>query len=813
MGSFRSDNAAKQTEFRLAALANGYTPIPNHDKRCFVKSWSTMPVDEHEIAAWSRKLSYQATGIRVQDGLCAIDIDIDDEAIVTRIWDRATEAHPQLREALVRFGNGAKELWLCRTDEEFSVIFSTSHVRPGEDPEEDDVPSHRLEAFGGGHPRQIGSYGAHTMKDDGSGFAVEYTWAEDESPADVALSALPVLSKSNVLHLASIAQEEMEAKDWPRVRRSRSGESDTTVSYDLTNDMVFDCLDGVTRKLSDLTGYAESDRNARCSAAWMGDPKLKNRTRCLVGIDHDGVVSVLETASWTRHLPADQIDREKNIVDRAEDLRAKMEEAGIEFDFDTYHDAPASFQDKVFELIDDWAWCGSHTTPCLPIGRAEELGMNMNNLRMTYIRHSYEREGPRGGVQKISPVDAWVQHVGRQDVDGYRYMPHRGPGVYTTTDDIRAINSYRAPMHVTVDGPEASSYVSLWLEFMEHLLPIPAEREWFLDWLAHKAQNPTVPGVAVLMVAKSFGVGRGTLFEIVGGIFGDHNVKSVTANSLLGNGSQSQYTDWLANTLFVTTDEVLPDGDDGASMAWRRKKAYEHLKERVDPKPRRADIIRKTLPNYNDWIYASFLLATNHENALPIPKDDRRFVILTNSEVPLRKRADLYRRLNVERNPEMNPRFASALSDWLMDRDVSAFDAHDPPLFDGKARMLEANVTELEGIVEDVLETMPHEWAALDAILYRVENELTRKELKDAYPNWRKTATDKVKNLWHFAGRQYVDKDRKTRAQIMLRDAVFENQFKELKPEERADQYADMRKLESRPSAKIKALRAGLSEV
>ena len=161
----------------------------------------------------------------------------------------------------------------------------------------------------------------------------------------------------------------------------------------------------------------------------------------------------------------------------------------------------------------------------------------------------------------------------------------------------------------------------------------------------------------------------------------------------------------------------------------------------------------------------------------------------------------------------MNPRFASALSDWLMDRDVSAFDAHDPPLFDGKARMLEANVTELEGIVEDVLETMPHEWAALDAILYRVENELTRKELKDAYPNWRKTATDKVKNLWHFAGRQYVDKDRKTRAQIMLRDAVFENQFKELKPEERADQYADMRKLESRPSAKIKALRAGLSEV
>lgn len=811
--SFRKDNAAVQTLFRTAARENGYSPLPNHDKKCFVKGWDKLQATPDNIEKWSSQLVYQATGLRVENGMCAIDIDVDDPELVERIWDRAAGQYPQLREALIRHGKGAKEMWVCRTDEQFSVIYSTSHVRPTEDPEEVGITAHRLEAFGGGHVRQIGASGAHTMKNNGSGFEVEYVWDDGESPAEVRLDALPLLPKSAILMLAEIASEELAAAKWPRITRSKSGESDLSSIYDLTPEMRFNCLDGETRSLDQLSDYAMQD-NARCSGSWSGDASMINRTRCLISVDYTGVVCVLETANWERHLPASEGDRDKPLTDKMDELRAKMEDVGFEFDFDKYEDAPASFQDVTFKLLEDWAWCGSRSIPCLPIGRQEEMGQSFTNLKMSFLRHSYEQEGPRGGVTKVSPVDAWAVHNQRQDVDGYQFMPQHPQGIFTQ-NGMRAINSYRAPQHpiVAPDCAERAEHVQLWEDFMLHLLPADDEREWFCDWLAHKKQNLRVPAVGVIMYAAPFGVGRGTLFEFIGAIFGDEYVKSVTGDTLMGMSSQSQYTDWMANALFVTTDEVLPDGEEGTSMAWRRKKAYEKLKERIDPKPRRMEIIRKTLPNYQDWVYASFLLATNHNNAIPIPVGDRRLVVLTNRPLPLTQDPELKRRIDKQRNPDINLRFISCIADWLQARDVSHFDAHVAPDFEGKSQMQDANVSEIEGFFDDVLEAVPLDWCTLDVLLDRVENSLMRQGLKDSYPMWRRQATDHVKTRWSFLGRMYVDEARVSKRTVLARNPAGEEHFRGLDKGERATCYADMRKLDNVASAKLRALRAGLKVV
>lgn len=811
--SFRHTNAKAQTSFRLAALANGYTPLPNHDKKCFVKGWNTMKPTPEMIESWSTKLVYQATGLRVENGMCAIDIDIDDATLVDRIWERAAGQFPQLREALIRYGSGAKEMWVCRTDEPFSVIFSTSNVKPGQDPEDVDVPAYRLEAFGGGHPRQIGSFGAHTMKSDGSGFAVEYVWADGESPAEVRLDVLPLLPKSAVLTIAQIASEELAASDWPRVKRSRSGESALSSEYDLLPEMRFACLDGQTRSLDQLASYATTDKNARCSASWTGDATMVNRTRCLVSVDHEGTVSVLETANWTRHLPADKAGADRTLAERTADLREKMEEVGFEFDFDTYHDAPASFQDVVFKLLEDWAWCGPRSSPCLPVYRGEELGMSLQNLRLTHLQYAYEREGPRGGIQKINPVDAWIGHSQRQDVDSYAFMPQHPQGIYAT-DTGRAINSYVAPVHEIVpDGEEHDEHIELWEDFLVHLLPRDDERAWFSDWLAHKKQNLTVPGVGIIMYAAPFGVGRGSLFEFIEGVFGERYVNNVTGDVLMGANAQSQYTDWMANALFVTTDEVLPDGEEGTSMAWRRKKAYEKLKERIDPKPRRMNIVRKTLPNYQDWVYTSFLLATNHNNAIPIPAGDRRLVVLTNGVVPLEQNQPLMKRINRQRNPNMNPRFIGSVARWLDERDVTRFNAHVAPNFAGKAQMQDANVTEIEGFIDDVLEAIPFDWATLDTILARVESAMIRMDLKDDYPHWRKAATDRVKSVWEFHKRTYMDVARTAKRTVLVRGPQGKEKFDALDFDERAARYAELKSIDNVASDRLRAIRAGLKVV
>lgn len=812
--SFRHDNAIAQTKFRLAALENGYTPLPNHHKHCYLKGWGKVKPTPEMIEGWQRKLAYQATGLRVENGLCAMDIDIDDAELVERLWNRANSRYPQLREALVRFGSGAKEAWFCRVDETFSVIHSTGHVKPGVDPEAEGAPMYRFEAFGGDHVRQMGAFGAHTMRADNQGFLVEYTWMDDESPADVRLDALPLVPKAAVLAIAEMASEELAAADWPRLTRTKTGESALAAVYDLEDGMRFDCLDGHTRSLAELKDYAATAKDARCSASWMGDAKYVNRTRCLVSLDHDGHVSVLETANWTRHLPVGLADAARPLSEKMTDLKERMQEQGYDFDHDAYPDAPISFQDRVLHLLDNWAWCGARTNPCLPIFRPERMAMTVGNFRLTEITYAYEQEGPKGGVKKISPVEAWLNHAGRRDVDGYQFLPGLPPGVHASpSDGTLHINSYKAPKHVPVSPEEYEGHAALWEDFLKHLLPRSDEREWFMDWLAYKKQNPAIPGVGVIMYAGEFGVGRGSLFEIIGGVFGDEYVNSIGADTLMGASTQSQYTDWMTNALFVTTDEVLPEGDDGTSMTWRRKKAYEKLKERIDPKPRRAEIVRKGLPNYQDWVCATFLLATNHDNAVPIPKGDRRLTVLTNSTIPLAMRTELMSRLNAIRNPSLDRTFASSVAKWLDARDVSAFNMQVAPEFDGKRAMQEANVTELEGVVDDIMLNLPYDWVTLDAALDRVNAALIRQDIRDDFPAWRKTATDRIKSAWVGCGRHRVEASNDNKRLVLARSRDAEKAMRALRPEERHEQYRVMCKLDAEPSAKLRALRAGLREV
>lgn len=798
MSSFRKESVIRQTEFRLAALANGYTPLPNNNKAIYYENWGEVEVTPGLIQQWAKGLAYQATGLRVENGLCGIDVDIDDEVIVAELWEFTVANFPQMREALIRTGSGAKEAWFCRTDEPFSVITSTRHVKPGCDPEGEEVNAYQFECFGGGHKRQMGGFGAHTMLPDNSGFKVEYTWIDDESPADVRLDDLPMLPKSAVLEIAEHAGKLLRKYEWPRVTHAKSGEVSCEVIYDLTEDMLFHCIDGQTRRLSQLADYALADSNARCSASWTGDRTMLNRTRCLIHLDRKGVPSILETSSYERHMPAAEKDRNLPAAEKSNLLADKMREAGYTFDHEAFEGAPSSFVDVTLKLLGEWAWCGSRSVPCLPIYREEELGQSLTNLRLSHLRHAYEEEGPRGGVKSINPVDAWVKHSQREDVDGYRYMPAHPVGLHTVAGG-RYINSYRAPHHVLVEQEdERKAYIALWMAFITHLIPDAAERKWFLDSVAHKRQNPEVPGVAVIMVAKRFGVGRGTLFGILGAVFGNQNVKNVSAGLLMGTDQQGQYTDWLARTLYVFTDEVLPEGDDGAAMAWRRKKAYEKLKERVDPAAREVLIVRKTLPNYHDMVHATFILATQHENAVPLPEGDRRFTVITNNMETLAENVSLEHEINAVRREGLfgyDEKFIGAIDAWLARRDVSRFNAQVAPMFEGKIRMQDSNNSEIDDIVGDVLDTMPYDWCTVEAVLERVEKTLISKGIKDEYPKWRNAARDLVTARWHRLGRFYIDAAFTKKVTVMVATSKAEAAFKALSPADREAQAAEMAKL------------------
>src|SRR6185295_16366436 len=97
--------------------------------------------------------------------------------------------------------------------------------------------------------------------------------------------------------------------------------------------------------------------------------------------------------------------------------------------------------------------------------------------------------GPEGGDKGWDNATArWEADPERLNVGGVRMRPDQPFPVYEEDGEFFK-NTYRRPQHVGVGD------IQPWLDFMKHLLPDDVEREWFLDWLAHKQRYPDTPGV------------------------------------------------------------------------------------------------------------------------------------------------------------------------------------------------------------------------------------------------------------------------------------------------------------------------------
>lgn len=652
---------------RLQLLDNGYTPIRNRDKRTFMKGWPHAVIDEGEIRRWTRRFSRdKGTGIRVEDGLAVIDFDIDDKAMMARIVNAVLDALPQLEDPnvplLVRGGKGAKEAWFCRTAELFSRIHSRAWIRPGEDV---DAGAHRVEIFGGASPRQFGSFGPHTVDADGA-VTVTYRWA-DRSPADTRKSELPELTKAQFFLIADIVERELAAAGWTPVAKSTKGENDVQRVYDLTDEMQFDVDTGDRLSLQQLrelaAAYDGRGDTLRCSAGWLEGPSAKRTDRCLVSVDRAGGVAILETASGVSHREASLAPR-----DRSEELN-RITEKLKELDEKTRNKLSSgdSASTVAAKLRATHAFCPHQRDNVVPIWASSITdGITLANFRSDMLKFSEIEVGPKGGEKRINPADIWACDKKRLTVAGLRLRPDKPRPTYEEGGQLW-INVYDPPAHDLEGGEYLTG-----IEFMEQLLPDEREREWFLDWLAYKHRRPEIPGPAVLMVARDFGTGRGTLGKLVARLFGARYVKAVPFHIFAGRSYQSQYTEWAASAVVVLVNESSEAGQ-GTVYATKRD-TYEHIKEIVDPRPVEREFIVKGEKSFSGVSFASYIISTNHIDALPIPQDDRRIAVLSNGQ----PRDQLFwSRVNLWIEDDAN---VAAFARWLAARDVSGYSPFDLPL-------------------------------------------------------------------------------------------------------------------------------------
>jgi hypothetical protein len=677
----------KITEQRLQLLANGYQPICNADKRTFLKKWSTLDITPELITSWGRKYSrFTATGIRLAKWLAVIDVDVTDPELAGAILRKFEEMIEgwglSLDDVLMRGTTTTKkEAWFVRTSETFNRLHTYRWRLAGAHTDE---PTQCVEIFGGASARQFGSFGPHSVDDSGE-VRSHYQWRDGISPLEAPLGSLATLSKQQFHELIDAADLLMDAAGLEQVKASSSGEDRASRVYDLTEEMVFQCNDGVDRSLMDLREVGD---DLRCSASWLEGPEAQRRDRCLIGHDQGGGVTIWESASGVLHA---EVSRKPmpgaNDLD-LEEVRAKLSQIGKTERVKV--NAEDDFETVVAKLLEQHAFAPSQYKNAIPISSRELTdGITLANLRTKYAPWHEEVTGPRGGVTRINPVDVWINRKDRVDVAGIRCEPGADFPLFKD-DGQQWVNTYRPPMH------GGTGDIGPWLEFLEHLLPDKTERDWFSQAIAFKARNPGVPGPAILMVGRVQGAGRGTLFDIMERYWGERFTRTVPFTTFTGKTHQSQYNEWQVGSVMAFVNESS-EATDGSTYQTKHN-TYEHLKEVLDPRSRRIEVRVKGRDNYVATTHTSVLIASNHANALPISPDDRRICVLLNGG----KMSDRLAKL-IHAWKEQEGSMA-ALQQWLWSVDLTGYNPYDaPPAFTGKDAMADANRSELDDAFDDAL--------------------------------------------------------------------------------------------------------------
>ena len=309
-------------------------------------------------------------------------------------------------------------------------------------------------------------------------------------------------------------------------------------------------------------------------------------------------------------------------------------------------------------------------------------------------------EGPRGGLKKTSVVEAWIGHPSRAHIAAVQTRPDK-PRPTFEEDGLTVYNRYWPPAHPTSGGE-----IGTFNTFFARLFPDKAEREWLWNYFAHKVRKPWVPMVAVIMVAEKFGTGRGTLFEILELVFGEDYVVPCDFGELTGKSAGARFNDRLANALFAIVNEAADE--DGHQQA-RRRLDYEALKNAIEPSPRaRRRFEKKGHDAYTQRSVRSTLIATQHRDIIKLPRDDRRFEVLTcGTKMTVAQREEIRAWMAVPEN-------IGALYRALLATPAVPLDQFDPfgdPLpFAGRLEMIGMGETRLEdayGAAIEALEGFP----------------------------------------------------------------------------------------------------------
>ena len=628
------------SDLRNTLLSNGYTPLPLDGKACYIPGWTTAEITSEWLEQYRRSARFKNTGIRC-GRILGVDIDVDNE-LASLFEELATDKLGLT--PLCRFGQGEKRLLV------YYIAEPIKKRRTGKYAYHDGEMLIEILSRGS----QFAAYGVHPS-------GVAYEWADpmppNAEPLTLDIDELPEVTEAQVDEFVEAAEALLAEYGTPTSQGptvSGSGSAD----WCLQPDDVFEVTKPAHGEMSvDQIKREIGGETWECNLTAIR-PDSDSEAGRISLTDHG--LRVTDFVDMVTYFEA--VDLGEDGADALADVLPEPPEGNM-----FGRDALALLDD----LIENWCIVWQDNT-------VRELARPTEAYKRQAFSDGNKLSVMTGPKSKKLVTNVWLEHAHCKSLRMAELRPDYPDDAIL---DGRILNTYRRPSH-HIEGGSSLHFQ----HFMTHLVPAKAERDLVLDWIAYKLQNPAARMHALVMVAADvYGTGRGALSQILAKMIGPEYMTKTTLGHLTGRTTQSQYNDYLSQSLLV----YVPEAQDGSlytsKVDWyARRRAYEAVKSVVETGSDRELIVRKGVANVTQRIFASIFVSTNHKDALAIEDNDRRLLVVSNGAALDPEAAErIYTWLR-------NPANIGAAYAELMLRAVEYDPMGVPPLTPAKQIMLQA---------------------------------------------------------------------------------------------------------------------------
>lgn len=310
----------------------------------------------------------------------------------------------------------------------------------------------------------------------------------------------------------------------------------------------------------------------------------------------------------------------------------------------------------------------------------------------------------KGKVKRQQPAQAINDVETGLTVEGSTWWPGKGKFLYDTIVNDRGVidkagavtyNSYVAPTH---RQPPEGVKPDQWIQHVKKIYPDPVEQEHFFDFAAHMLQRPDQKVNHGIVMAGNFGIGKDTaLLPLRAGV-GMWNAAEIEPDAI-----SRHYNPYIKSVMLII-NEVRPHDEDHKASNF-----YNQIKPLLAAPP---DMLPMEV-KYANTVYVPnlchVLLTTNDPLTMYIPEDDRRLFVMT-SNAPSARDKQAFEAFFGSRYFQHMYKYLyeggmEAAIQWLLDRDVSDFDAgQHPPMTAGKKAIIESATQIRRSVIDDLVE-------------------------------------------------------------------------------------------------------------